>query len=302
MQTKSTTTLAVLALVFLVAIWSYNWIVMKSVLQYIGPFTFASLRTFFGSAVLFVFLIGMGRRIAPPPLVPVLLIGLVQTAGMTGVSQLALVYGGAGNTAILVYTLPFWMIALAALFLKEKITRVQMLALGFAAIGLTLVIQPWLGGSTLLGSCLAVFSGFLWATGAILNKALYRRHPEIEVLNLTAWQTFFGSLGLMALTLFTDERAVEWSSYLYFALGYNALPATAIAGVLWLFILRSLPTSISGLSLLLVPVTSVLLAWIILGEVPDSTKILGMICIVTGLLLTTGAVSLLRKLFAGRTG
>ncbi|MDL2266955.1 DMT family transporter [Desulfovibrio sp. OttesenSCG-928-G15] len=300
MKARSTTSLAMLALVFLVAIWSYNWIVMKSVLLYAGPFSFAALRTLSGSALLFLLLLFMGRRIAPPPLIPVIAIGFTQTAGMTGVSQLALVYGGAGNTAILVYTLPFWMIMLAALFLKEKITGVQMLALVFAGVGLTLVMQPWHGGSTVLGSCLAVFSGFLWACGAILNKALFRKHPEIEVLSLTAWQTFFGSLGLGVLAFGVNEKAIDWSEYLIFALGYNAFLATAVAGVLWLFILRSLPTSISGLSLMLVPVTSVLLAWVLLDEVPDNTKLLGILCIVTGLLLTSGAFALLRRAIAGR--
>lgn len=298
MQIRSNSALAALALALLVALWSYNWVVMKSVLQYIGPFEFAALRCLSGSLLLFLLLFIMGRRLAPPPLGPTLLIGLFQTCGMTGLAQLALVTGGAGNTAVLAYTLPFWMILLAALLLGEKITRMQILSIAFAATGLVLVMQPWENGGSLLSSCLAVLAGFFWALGAILTKKLYQKHTEVEILNLTAWQMLLGCIPIIIVALVTHETPVVWSGYLFFALAYNALPATAIAWVLWLFILRVLPTSVSGLSMLLVPVSSVLLAWALLGETPNTAKLWGMACIVTGLLLTTGAASMLKKLIA----
>lgn len=38
---------AYLALLVLTAIWGYNWVVMKSALQFSGPFQFAAIRIFF---------------------------------------------------------------------------------------------------------------------------------------------------------------------------------------------------------------------------------------------------------------
>lgn len=302
MRDKSNTSLAVFALALLVVVWSYNWVVMKSVLRYIGPFEFAAIRCLSGSLLLFLLLVVMGRRLAPPPFVPTVLIGLFQTSGMTGLSQLALVSGGAGNTAILVYTLPFWMILLAALLLGEKITRMQLLSIAFAATGLLLVMQPWDGGGSLLSSCFAVLAGFSWAFGAILAKKLYKQHPGVEVLNLTAWQMLFGSFLIAAAAWATHDAPIVWSGYLFFALTYNVLPATAVAWVLWLFILRVLPTSVSGLSMLLVPVSSVLLAWGLLDEIPNTTKLLGIACIVTGLILSSGAASMSKGLIAKGKG
>ena len=300
MRGRSNTSLAVLALAGIVFIWSYNWIVMKSVLQYIGPFEFAALRCLFGSLLLFLLLLIMGRGLAPPPLAPTLLIGLFQTTGMMGASQLALVTGGAGNTAILVYTLPVWMILLAAVFLKEKITPTRIAAIGIAAAGLLLVMQPWRESGSLLSSCIAVLSGFLWACAAITTKKLYVKHMEVDLLNLTAWQMLFGCAGLVLAACLVHDAPIIWSDYLFFALAYNALPATAVAWVLWLFVLRVLPTGISGLSMLLVPVSSVLLAWLLLGEAPSGTEWLGIACIVAALVLITGAASRLKKLLSGQ--
>jgi drug/metabolite transporter (DMT)-like permease len=183
------------------------------------------------------------------------------------------------------------MILLAALFLGETIGPTRLLSLLFAATGLLLVMQPWQGGASLQSSCLAVLSGFFWAVGAIFSKVLYRRHADVDLLNLTAWQMFSGSLAVLPIAWLTHETPVIWSNYLVFALAYNALPATAIAWTLWLYILKVLPTDISGLSMLLVPVCGVLLAWSLLGEVPDNTKLLGIVCIAAGLVLTTGIVS-----------
>lgn len=301
MHARSNTSLAIFALVGIVIIWSYNWVVMKSVLDYIGPFEFSAMRCLMGSMLLFLLLALLRKPMSPPPLAPTMLIGLLQTAGMTGVAQLALVTGGAGNTAVLVYTLPFWMIILAALVLGEKITRTKLMAIAVAAVGLLLVMQPWQGGGTLLSSFFAVLSGFLWASGSIVTKKLYNTGVKVDLLNLTAWQMLFGSIILLPVAVFTHETPIVWSNYLIFALAYNALPAAAVAWALWLFVLRVLPTAISGLSMLLVPVVSVLLAWAILDEAPNGTALCGIACIVAALVLTTGAASTLKGVLAGKT-
>src|SRR5690606_32625984 len=106
-------------------IWSYNWIVMKSVLDYIGAFDFAVLRCVFGVLLLFAMLRLRGRGMAPPPLGPTVLIGLLQTVGMIGLAQWALVTGGAGKVVIIVYTMPFWVLLLAAFWVDERLKRIQ---------------------------------------------------------------------------------------------------------------------------------------------------------------------------------
>jgi drug/metabolite transporter (DMT)-like permease len=58
---------ALLALVLLSLIWSYNWIVMKQVLRWSGPFDFAAWRYALGTVVLFVALWLRGESLRPPP-------------------------------------------------------------------------------------------------------------------------------------------------------------------------------------------------------------------------------------------
>ena len=98
--------LAISGLVVLTLIWSYSWIFMKQVTSYIGAFDFTALRCIFGALVLFIVLLLRGRGMRPTPFKYTLAIALLQTCGMVGLAQWALVSGGAGKVAILSYTMP----------------------------------------------------------------------------------------------------------------------------------------------------------------------------------------------------
>lgn len=115
--------LAISGLVVLTLIWSYSWIFMKQVTSYIGAFDFTALRCIFGALVLFIVLLLRGRGMRPTPFKYTLAIALLQTCGMVGLAQWALVSGGAGKVAILSYTMPFWVVIFAALFLGERPRR-----------------------------------------------------------------------------------------------------------------------------------------------------------------------------------
>lgn len=63
---------------------------MKQVTRYIGAFDF-TLRCIFGALVLFIVLLLRGRGMRPTPFKYTLAIALLQTCGMVGLAQWALV-------------------------------------------------------------------------------------------------------------------------------------------------------------------------------------------------------------------
>src|SRR5690606_40896830 len=100
-----------------------------------------------------------------------------------------------------------------------------------------------------------------------------------ELVSLTAWQMAFGSLPLVAAALLVPERPIEWTAYFIGAVAYNAIGGTAIAMLLWLYILQRLPATISGLSSLIVPIVGVVAAWAQLGERPTAAEGTGIVLI-----------------------
>ncbi len=273
--------LGVLALAVIAPIWGYSWVVTKVALDYSGPFTFAGLISGLGAVCLFVVLAVSRRPLRPPPLGWTLLIALLQTALFNGLATLALTVGGAGKVSVLVYTMPFWLLVLAWLFLGERLRGLQWPAVVLAFAGLLLVVQPWHIGGALSG-VLACAAGLSWAGAALLVKLLQRRTPG-DTLSLTAWQLLFGSIPLLVIGVLVEASPPDWTPVFLACLAYSVLLANAVCWSLWLFALRSLPAGAAGMGTLAVPVVGVLAAWLQLGEAPTGVEGAGMALVIAAL-------------------
>ena len=270
--------LAFVALTLLALIWGYNWVVMKQVIQYVDPFDFSAIRTVLGAATLFLVLLILRRPMKVTALRQVALLGLLQTAAFTALIQWALVAGGAGKTAVLVYTMPFWVVPMAWWLLGERVRGVQWCAIGIAAVGLLLVLEPWVMRGSAFSNLLAIVGGFTWAASAVLAKRMRRDH-DFDLLALTAWQMLFGSLALCFVALLHPSRPIDPTPYFFGALVFNAVLATGLAWVLWLYVLQHLSTGLAGLSTLGVPMIGALAGWLELGERPGAVELTGMVLI-----------------------
>lgn len=277
---------AFVALGIVTLVWSYNWIVMKQALAYSGPFTFSALRYVFGTLVLFALLLARRESLRPPPLLPTALIGLAQTTGFQLLVQSALVEGGAGKTALLAYTMPFWVVLLGWLLHGERPSARLWSGLAIAAAGLALVLEPWSGFGDAKSPLLALGGGLAWACGVVWTKRLFQR-GGIGALSLTAWQMAIGTLGVVVVALVVPERTIEWSVGFLAALAYNAVLASGLAWLLWSLVVERLPASIAGLSSLVIPIAGIGLAWWLLGERPDAAEALGIALIAIALALVS---------------
>jgi drug/metabolite transporter (DMT)-like permease len=276
---------AVAALILLALIWGYNWVVMKIALQYCGPFTFAALRSMLGALALFPLLPFKGGTAAPPKAMGgIILLGLFQTAGFLGFTFWALVEGGAGKTAVLVYTMPFWVLILARLFLGERIRRLQWPAILLSLAGLLMIFEPWQGRKGFFPEVLAVIAGITWAASVIIAKQLMKRE-KIPLLQLTAWQMLFGAVPLVIVAFIIREGPVNWSVPFIAALVYNVIPGNAVAWFLWLYVLEKLPAGVAGMGSLAIPLVGVVSAWLQLGERPGPFEAVGMLLIGLALLI-----------------
>src|SRR5674476_732923 len=233
------------------------------------------------------------RPLRPPALRYTLVIGLLQTTAFIGLVIWALDHVGAGRVSVLTYTMPFWLLLLAWVFLGERLRGTQWLAVGLALAGLLLVLSPWrLQGA--FSSFLAVAAGMSWAASAIVVKTLQKRQ-DVDLLSLTTWQMLFGSLPLIVIALLTGHGGPEWSAPFIWALAYNVVLGNALAWLLWMFALRRLSAGAAGLGTLATPVIGVAAAWLQLGERPTAGEAAGMALIVVALAIVT-----VRGLLVGR--
>lgn len=276
------------AFALMAALWGYNWVVMKIAMRYSGPLDFAALRGGFGVVVLFGVLVALRVPLKPRHVVRTIWLGLFQTTGFVGLISWSLASGAAGKSAVLAYTMPFWMLAFGWPFLDERLRGWQWAAVGLALVGLVLVLELWSTSGTLSSSLLALAAGAAWGISVIIFKKIPVKTRD-DLLSLTTWQMLYGVVPLIVAALVVPERPIDWSPPFVAALLYNIVGGMAVATLLWLYILQRLPATISSLSSLVVPIVGVLAAWAQLGERPSAAEALGMVLILTALgLLTVG--------------
>jgi len=269
------------ALALLAAVWGYTWVVLKIATRDASPLAISALRGGLGAAALLAFLALTRRPLRPTPFGPTAVYGLLQTVGFTVPQTIAVSLGGVGRTAILAYTMPFWLALLAWPFLGERITGPRWGALALAGAGLWLVAGP-LGTRPALASLLGVASGLSWAASTVwVVRTLLRRGHDL--LSVTAWQMVWGSAVLAVLTILFPE-GVRWTPSLAASLAFLG-GANALSWALWVFVLSRLPAVAAGLGSLATPVVGIALAAAQLHEIPSRVELLGMALVVTALLV-----------------
>jgi drug/metabolite transporter (DMT)-like permease len=271
-----------LALVVLALVWGYTWVTIKIATEDASPYVVAGSRLVIATAILFGFLALTRRSLKPPPFVPTLVLGLLQTTGWTLLQTLAVAQAGAGKSAVLGYTMPFWAALLAWPFLGERITGLRWVALALAAAGLAFVVAP-LDARSVVADGLAVLAGLSWGASAVWAKRLRKRH-EVDLLSLTTWQLLWGTVPLVVLMLAVGGP-VHWTTSFVAAMAFMSIGGAALGWFLWMFILSRLPAGVAGIASLATPVVGVLAAAIQLHEIPSRSELVGMALIVVALVV-----------------
>jgi drug/metabolite transporter (DMT)-like permease len=258
---------------------------MKNALHFSGPYDFAALRTILGALCLFIVMLVLKKPFKIQEIPRLIVLGLLQTAGFTGLLVWALVEGGAGKTAVLTYTMPFWTMLLAWPLLGEKLSGWQWPAALFSLMGILFILDPLHLGTDIFSMFLAIVSGISWALAVILAKKLQARSPHLDLISLTAWQMLFGSIPIVVLAFMTHSAPIEWNSYFIGALIYNSVFGNAIAWLLWLYALRHLSAGIATMTTTVCPVIAVIASSIELHETIKPYEFLGMLFIGLSLLM-----------------
>lgn len=273
-------------MVALVIIWGYAWVLTKVALSYCGPIDLSALRTALAMVTLLLALLWQRKSIRPQHPRHALTVGLIQTATFLILNNLALSLGQPGKTAVLTFTMPFWVLVLGWPILKERIDGAGWTGLALAAAGLVLLLEPWRVHSGLLASGLAVAAGVCWALGVVIAKKLHNREP-VEPLNFTFWQMLFGLMPMLAFAAAMHSRPIQWTPQFIVVLLVLSTIATAGGWMMWLYVLHRLPAGTTSMSSLGVPVVALASSAIQMGERPTGPEMAGMALIACALAIVS---------------
>lgn len=277
---------AYVALALLTLVWGFNWIAMKAALMNAHPLVFNVHRVWLAVAVLFAVLLARRGRFWPHSWRAVLITAFFQTMINMGATIMAVAGGGAGRTSVLVFTMPFWTLLLAWPVLHERMRGAQVVAIAFAFVGLTLVVEPWAWEGDLAPKLWAVLSGFGWAAGTIAMK-YFQRDRDFDMLSFITWQMALGILPLTLLPWIFDAPATHWSLGQAALLVIVGVVSTAGGFLVWMEILRWLPAGTASLNMFAIPVIALLSSMAVFGESLTGNEWIGIALIGIGLAVIT---------------
>ena len=155
----------------------------------------------------------------------------------------------------------------------------------FALFGMVLIFDPLHIKADGFSMFLAVSSGISWAISAIVSKKLHHRAPELDLLNITAWQTLLGCIPIIIVALLLPAPPIKWTLTFNLTLIYSMFLSGSLAWVLWAYALQRLPAGSASMATMLAPIIGVLTAWLQLGEVPTTIELIGMVFVALALVI-----------------
>lgn len=223
----------------------------------------------------------------------VAMIGGLQTTAVMGLLFWAMQSISAGQAAILLFTNPIWVAALAPLALKEALSRRSILALALGFVGVILAIGSLGGQHHITGDLLGLLSALSWTLATLITK---RVNLPIRGLHLNAWQMLIGSALLLFLATILGQNwpaSLSLNDWLWFV--WLAIPASAGSFGLWFLALQGSGAARASSFLFLTPLFTVILSHWTLGETLSASQAVGGILIGLSLYMMHATSSRLRR-------
>lgn len=277
-----------LALIVMIALgWGLNWPAMKVVLAEIPPFTFRTVCVAIAGVMLLTIARSGGGSIwlRPRHLPTLLLITLFSVMGWQMFSAFGLLFIGSGKASIIAFTMPLWATLLSILFLGERISARQVIALGLGMVALALLLGEDLRavGESPVGGLLMVAAAFSWAAGTVIVKKT--GWLDLPVTAFTGWQLLIGGIPLAlgaALTEPTPDllgmSALAWACLLFASIVGMVFCVTGYFKLVTL-----VPASIAATGTLAVPVVGVVSSALLLGEAVGTADVVALLLVISGL-------------------
>lgn len=272
MAALNKTRVSALGLVFLLMTslgWGFNWPATKYLLAELPPLTLRGVTGIAGAGLLAVVAMASRQslRVERALWLRLVLYSVLNVSCWMALMGIALVWLGAGEAAMVAYTMPVWAALLAWPVLGERPTLLRVIALVMAFGGLTVLLGG--GGFTitqdkLIGFVLVLGGAFAFALGAVLSK---RWPVPLPPIASATWQIGLGCLPVAVAGLLIESADVTAVSTLgWWLIGYSVAGQFCVAYVTWFAALERLPASMAAIGTMLVPVIGVITAAVALRE------------------------------------
>ena len=197
-------------------------------------------------------------------------------------------YITAGAASLIIATSPIYIMILAAIFLKEKITFLKFFGIIIALSGVLIISilgkqDEKIHIQTSYAAIAVLIAAIMSAFYTIAGKKLLSRYNG---LSLTAYAILFGSIILVPLSIFNNSLIYELSNMQFitwFAVIFLGVFSTVIGYAIWYMALEIKTASEISVYLYMIPVLSTIGSYLLFRDAITIFFILGGILVIIGL-------------------
>ena len=287
-----TSPMVLIKLLLTAVFWGGTFIAGRVVAGHIGPYSAAFLRFLVAGVILTALALrngSHGMHIRRDQLLPLVLLG------MTGVfaynvlffKGLKLLY--AGRASLIIATNPVFISLLSYVIFKEPLNRRGLLGIFISVAGATVVITRGNVASIIEGG---VGMGEAYIFGCVVSWVAYSLIGKAALKGLTplvavAYSAVFGAGFLMAPALGEGllEQLSGFGAWVWIAIGYLGVFGTVLGFVWYYEGIRAIGPGRASLFINFVPISAVILAYLILAEPITPSLVAGTVMVTSGVTL-----------------
>ena len=280
-----------LALAAVYLIWGSTYLAIRFAIETLPPFAMAAVRFLVAGSILFAYSLARGEKNpSRGAWGSALVVGILLLVGGNGGVVWAEQRIDSGIAALLVTTMPFFLVLVTALLPGGRPPTARMLVgllVGFA--GVVVLLNPFAHGHLAvdpIGAAVVTLSAISWATGSALAGRLpLPKSPPLS----TGIQMLAGGAVLALVSIATGEPShfhrAEVSLRSILALAYLVVFGAVVAYTAFVWLLKHAPPALVATYAYVNPLVAVLLGWALAGEELSSRVLLAAGIIVAGVMI-----------------
>ncbi len=273
-------------------LWGSTYLAMRIAVRDLPPYVAGGTRYLISGPIMLLacFLLGRKVRITRRDLARLSVIGiLLLSMGNIGVLW-AEEYVPSNLAALIVATVPIWVVILEAwVFRSGRMSTQGLIGLILGIGGLLVLLWPriasgtHLGRQELLGCAILAAASFAWALGSIFS---HRFSLTVDVFASAAWQMTIAGLVNTAVAFASGQFfKAHWSLPALGSIGYLIVFGSWIGYTAYIYLLEHVPTPKVATYAYVNPIVALILGWLVLREPVDVFMLVGTAIIIASVAL-----------------
>lgn len=261
---------AYIAWIAICIIWGTTYLAIRIGVADLPPMLFAGLRWIAAGIILVSIQKLLGNKFPQRNEIKHLaVVGIALIGVANGLVVVAEQWIPSGLTALLITTLPFWMVGFESLLPEgQKFNRYIFFGLVIGLTGVFLIfskdLQQWINGNYLLGVLALMGAVISWSLGSIYSK--YKKTSAHPMMGASIQMLIAGVLQTLLGLILGEHNSFHLTQNGFWAIAYLVIFGSIFGYASYIYAIHHLPLSFVSTYAYINPIIALILGWYFLNE------------------------------------